>query len=458
MLKTSGRTKLVTVFVSAFAALALAALAGCGGGGGGGGIPGSPASGGTTGGTGTGGGGGGGGVSVASTIHTALYAATITNPDPVFGFAVDATSGALSALAASPYATAQTPTEVHSVAVAPSGFLFATDTLNHVILEYKIDSSTADLSLLSALPAVPSRDCPNELAVSPSGGFLYVTDSCNQDIFVYSIDTTTGATTPLSGSPFNVTSQFSLTSPALGRLAEDPTGKYLYVVDQNGNVLEITLASGGTMSPIGLAVFNGTDIASPNGVTVDPNGNYVYVTDDINNSVVAFSIDKGTGACHTTQAIGCLNEIGPNIEPSSTASFLTSPQDVVVDSSDKYVYVGNEFGATVAEFAIDQGSGSCHTTQALGCLDAEGQTQGPQGLSNCPNALVIDPTDHFLYASDDCSNRVLEFAINASGNSACVQSSNAYSKNAAGCLSVAGSGSVNAGSSSYVDELAIVHQ
>jgi 6-phosphogluconolactonase (cycloisomerase 2 family) len=173
---------------------------------------------------------------------------------------------------------------------------------------------------------------------------------------------------------------------------------------------------------------------------------------------VAFSIDHGTGACHTTQATGCLNEIGPNIEPSATTSFLTSPQDVVVDSSDKFVYVGNEFGTTVAEFAIDQGSGSCHTTQSVGCLDATSQTQGPQGLSNCPSSLVVDPTDHFLYAADDCSNRVLEFAINAGGSSACVQSGNSYSKNAAGCLSVDGSGYVNAGSSSYVDELAIVHQ
>jgi DNA-binding beta-propeller fold protein YncE len=205
---------------------------------------------GTTGGTG---GGGGGTTTITSTVHTALYAATITNPDPVFGFAVDATSGALSALASSPYPADQTPTEAHSVAVAPSGFLFATDTLNHVILEYKIDSSTADLTLLSTLPAVPSGDCPNELVVSPSGDFLYATDSCNQDVLGYAINTTTGATTPLSSSPFSVTSQFPLPSPALGRLTEDPGNKYLYVVDQNGNVLEIALASGGTMSPIGLA-------------------------------------------------------------------------------------------------------------------------------------------------------------------------------------------------------------
>src|SRR5205807_1128797 len=68
---------------------------------------------------------------------------------------------------------------------------------------YAIDSSTGNLSLLPGLP-VPAGLHSGFTTLDPTGKFLYVvnTHALSSIISAYAIDSSSGGLTPVSGSPF----------------------------------------------------------------------------------------------------------------------------------------------------------------------------------------------------------------------------------------------------------------
>jgi 6-phosphogluconolactonase (cycloisomerase 2 family) len=56
--------------------------------------------------------------------------------------------------------------------------------------------------------------------VDPTGKFLYVANENSRDTSIYTIDTASGALTQITGSPF---------AGMCGCMSADPTGKFLYV-------------------------------------------------------------------------------------------------------------------------------------------------------------------------------------------------------------------------------------
>jgi 6-phosphogluconolactonase (cycloisomerase 2 family) len=76
----------------------------------------------------------------------------------------------------------------------------------------------------------------------------------------------------------------------------DPTGKFLYVVNQTSNNISgyTTDPMAGTLTPIPGSPFLAG--VSPVSVTVDVSGSYVYVVNSGNNTVSAFSVNTTTGA------------------------------------------------------------------------------------------------------------------------------------------------------------------
>jgi 6-phosphogluconolactonase (cycloisomerase 2 family) len=66
---------------------------------------------------------------------------------------------------------------------------------------YTIDSSTGALSPISASPFATGMS-PRSVAVHPSSRFAYVACTVNGNVSAYTIDRSTGALTPISASPF----------------------------------------------------------------------------------------------------------------------------------------------------------------------------------------------------------------------------------------------------------------
>ena len=130
-------------------------------------------------------------------------------------FSLDSTSGAMTEVAGSPFATGQQPDPVaidpapwqgYFVSGGPSPsakFVFVGNTGGNSLSAYTIDSSGVLTPVAGTPIALGTNAQPSSIAVDPSGKFVYVSIVPKQ-IAGFSVDQTTGALTPISGSPFSL--------------------------------------------------------------------------------------------------------------------------------------------------------------------------------------------------------------------------------------------------------------
>jgi DNA-binding beta-propeller fold protein YncE len=127
---------------------------------------------------------------------TFLYTA---NPDAthpsISGFRVDST-GALSPLTGSPF-----PLSVsHGMTTDQTGaYLYVT--WGASIVGYAIDATTGALTVLPGFPMATGANA-NSITIDPSNQFLYVTNAGAASISGFKLDATTGALSPMPSSPF----------------------------------------------------------------------------------------------------------------------------------------------------------------------------------------------------------------------------------------------------------------
>jgi 6-phosphogluconolactonase (cycloisomerase 2 family) len=113
-------------------------------------------------------------------------------------FSVDSANGVLTPAAGSPLTTGSSP---ESLAVDPEGrFLYAANvTSKNEITDYAINSTSG---AITAGSPIESGTFPLSIVIDPLGQFAYVANADSSDVSVYSIDATTGVLTPVAGSPF----------------------------------------------------------------------------------------------------------------------------------------------------------------------------------------------------------------------------------------------------------------
>ena len=74
------------------------------------------------------------------------------------------------------------------------------------ISAFALDATTGALTVVAGSPFAAGTE-PSSVTVDPTGMFAYVVNSGADTVFVYSIDATTGALTPIGGSPFATATQ-----------------------------------------------------------------------------------------------------------------------------------------------------------------------------------------------------------------------------------------------------------
>jgi 6-phosphogluconolactonase len=120
----------------------------------------------------------------------------------IYAYSVNATTGALTAVAGSPFQAGWKPS---SFAFDPTGkFVYAANAgeewLSGDISAYAIDSSTGVLTAIAGSP-FPAGLSPRFVAFDPTGKFAYVANADSNDVSAYSFNSATGALTPIAGSP-----------------------------------------------------------------------------------------------------------------------------------------------------------------------------------------------------------------------------------------------------------------
>ena len=207
--------------------------------------------------------------------------------DRVAMFAVDSTTGELTAMAPETVAAGDSP---YFIVAHPNGkFAYVANIGDDTIGVYEIDETTGVLTerpeRLFSLPAAAAN--PTILAIDSAGEFLYLgsTGAASESITAFAVDSATGALT-LLGTPLSFEGQ----NPE--GIAVHPSGKFVYVAAEVGNLLSAYAIVSNTLTFIDS--FAAGDL--PSDVAVDVTGKFVYVTNRNDSTIRIFSIDQTTGA------------------------------------------------------------------------------------------------------------------------------------------------------------------
>lgn len=130
--------------------------------------------------------------------------------------------------------------------------------------------------------------------------------------------------------------------------------------------------------------------AGPRHLAFSPNGEFVYVINELASSLTAFAFDAKRGAMKELQTISTLPE---KFDSENTCA------EVRVHPSGKFVYGSNRGHDSIAAFAVDSKSGKLTFVEH----------QSTQGRT--PRNFAIDPSGKWLLAENQASDSVVIFHI-----------------------------------------------
>jgi YD repeat-containing protein len=321
-----------------------------------------------------------------------------SNGTGVSVFAINLTTGALTLVTGSPFASAGSSPV--AVAVDPTDqYAFALDQFGAGLSVYSFSASSGTLSLLPASP-YPTASFPVALTMDPTGLFVYVTGGANV-IATYGLSPASGNLTPLGSAPTRLgPSGLAINT---GTAPVQITPQYAYVAASGGtgsnagsnNILGFSIdpAAGGLTALSSSPIAEGL---SPEAATSTPLGQILYIANNCSDpacsaaagSVSAFDIGASTGAL-----------TAPAGSPSLAGR---GPVGVVVDPSGQFTYVVNAADLSISEYTINPGTGVLTpiTGSPLGLT--VGGTPIPGNSSTF--AAAVDPTGQILYVLTGCPN------------------------------------------------------
>lgn len=328
-------------------------------------------------------GGGGGGIGEGTAAPSIVYSSNQGSND-VSGYTINTTTGALTAVAGSPFPAGTTPS---AVTVSPNGsFAYVANSGSSNVSAYGIDPATGVLVTVAGSP-FPAGTTPNAVTVSPNGLLAYVANGGSNNVSAYTINTTTGVLTAVAGSPF-------ATGTTPSAVTVSPNGVFLFVTNGgSNNVSAYTInTTTGALAPVPGSPFPaGT---TPSAVTVSPNGSFAYVTNQGSNDVSAYTIDTVTGV---------LTALGGGTGNPFAAG--TTPVGITITPNGSFVYVANSGSNNISAYTLNVGTG------ALTAL--AGGTGNPFPAGTSPTGITLTPTGSFVYVANSGSNNVSAYSMDA---------------------------------------------
>jgi 6-phosphogluconolactonase (cycloisomerase 2 family) len=250
---------------------------------------------------------GGGGLSAFVQGGTYLYA-TDLNAGKVAGFLYDSTSGMLTAVPGSPFPAGSTPVQAVQVAPQASGplFLYVSNLNDSVggISAFAINQQNGSLTQILRSPfptgAPGSYPGPAAMVVSADNNFLYValtgTANANNQIAAFSINPTTGSLTALPQSPF--TTGNDPLEIAYVPFTHGTVG-FLYTANiQDDTISAFTVDNTtGVLTPIkGSPYAAGTSVMGLSQISTSSGNYFLYAADPEAETIVGYTINGSTGA------------------------------------------------------------------------------------------------------------------------------------------------------------------
>lgn len=322
---------------------------------------------------------------------SSAFVYTVDGDNTVSGFGEAQGTGQLTLLANSPFSPGVTNTD--AILADPAlNLLFvagSTSNTNGTIASFTVDPSTGNLTPTGNITSTPDKPQSDGMALGPNGKYLYITGDY-ATLLAYSI-ASDGSLTALPGSPYSV--------PCIGafcgndndpqEMVYDAADTTLYIVNvQDWTVATYSVASDGSLTYITnttTSEISPSDADVPDGLTISPNGKFLYVTNGDSNNVSAFTITPGATS-------------GGNPEPLTYIAGTpfantggSNPLSPAIEATGHYLYVNNYDAETISAFSIDQTSGA---------LTEIGSPVSIQAAAGQNFQLAIDPTGSYLYVAN----------------------------------------------------------
>lgn len=177
---------------------------------------------------------------------------SLSNGAAVFMFTINQTTGVLTPTSPATVSTGGIPFQV---VVAPSGkFAYVVNNLSggamtDGVWQYTLNSTTGVLTQ-NTPAAVAAGNAPTAIAIDPTSRFAYVVNRLDNTVSMYTIDSSTGNLT-LNATATNPTATIP-TGTEPFRIDFDPTGKFVYVTNEQSATSIYTVNGDGTLTNAGL--------------------------------------------------------------------------------------------------------------------------------------------------------------------------------------------------------------
>jgi 6-phosphogluconolactonase len=222
---------------------------------------------------------------------------------------------------------------------------------------------------------VPTGFFPQGIAASAN--FVYTANSDDNSVSMFTINTNSGILTPLTPAetlvPPLFASRSSFSSPDF--VTVDPSGRFVYVSDQgNGSISTFTInpSTGALVPTTPSGVIAGPD---PFGVAVDPSSKFAYVPDETLNAIYMYTVDATTGALTSN--------------PATYVPAGNQPSWVAIDPATRFAYAVNRIDNTVSMYTIDASNGTL-TPNAPATV----------ATGNAPFSIVVNSAGTFAYVTN----------------------------------------------------------
>ncbi len=299
-------------------------------------------------------------------------------------YSISSSSGTLTEVAGSPFSTTATCFP-RGLGLSPdANFLYAACQGEDKIRAYSVSKSNGSLSEISGSPfSIPSGS-PSRVAIDPSGKWLVVgTNNPSTSIHMYSINATSGVPSFLASYATSGIQPYTVTFDASGKFVYAGLGSGANTGNVDGWILN---SSTGALTSVGASVAGGSNAIE---ITTDPAGRYLYAANYLNpGRVFVYNINTTTGILTPIAGLG--------------AGFSTtnaSPDSIIVDPKNRFVYVANQTPANLAGFTIDSSTGGL-------------TAMGGSPFTGFSGALAMDPGGNYLYSGS--GGNVRAFSINSS--------------------------------------------
>lgn len=309
-------------------------------------------------------------------------------------YSINPTTGALTGQGS--IAAGDTPV---SITIDPSGqFAYVANSganaAQSSVKVYSLNTFTGDLTLVETV--VPGT-APEFVTIDPSGQFAYVANKGSSNIAIYDVNASTGALTPLAASSKMIAGN-SPTSIAIskGATALSYAPKFAYTANNaSATVSAYSInTDSGNLNPVNIAVPLPLNSTQPVSMTIDPAGEYAYVTNHNGGApgtVTVYSIDTSTGDLTFVKTENTI-EIRLN--------------SVAVDPSGRYIHLvsdGDGSADAVLNFEINTGTG----------VFGNGVASAATGSG--PTFIAIDPSGRFAYVTNSQVDNILAYTRNGAG-------------------------------------------